>query len=236
MNGEEKPLDLRVLGMAATLAEGVYKDDWESAAQVGAVPYGVHQVVMSGGDMIAHCPDNSPRSSILAEYIASMTPQVAMRLIRVAEASKRLSENLRISQGLAAANVTSVKINPGDVLIIRIAESEGPTTHDHFAELARNLSHHFPPGTPVLLTNDIDISALNEEAMRKAGWVKEPQWNPMSEAPPFPFSGDICLTNGRVIKNASWCSGYWTSTYKPSTFEARQVSHWRHPTPEPKKP
>jgi hypothetical protein len=172
MNGEAKTLDLRELGMVTTLASGVYKGYWDNAAQVGGVPEGIHQVVISGEDVIAHCPDNSPRSSILADYFATMTPEVVMQLIRIAETNMRLSENLRISQGLAAANVTSVKINPGDVLIIRIAESEGPTTHDHFEELARNLSQHFPQGTPVLLTNDIDISALDEDAMRQAGWVK----------------------------------------------------------------
>lgn len=172
MNGEQKPLDLRALGMVTTLAEAIYKDDWESAALVGAVPYGVHQVVMSGGDMIAHCPDNSPRSSILAEYLASMTPQVAMRLIRIAKEAQQLAENLRIAQQLAKATVTAVTINPGDMLVIRTDGELNGTTYDQFAELARNLSQHFPVGTPVMLTNDVDISALDEDAMLQAGWVK----------------------------------------------------------------
>lgn len=179
MNGEQKPLDLRQLGMTTTLAEAIYKGEWECAAQAGLMPYGVRQVVVSSGDVIACCHDNSPRSSILAEYIATMTPQIAMRLIRIAEASEHMAENLRIAQGLAKANVTAVTINPGDVLVIRIEASQDPTTHDQFVELSRNLSAYFPEGTPVLLTNDIDISALDEEAMRHAGWVKATP--PMSE-------------------------------------------------------
>lgn len=170
MNGEQEPLDLPAISAAALYAVTVYASSWESSLVTSlALPV---QGIVSDGDVILTCPDNSPRSSRLADYLASVHPSVILRMLKMLMDGQRLAENLRIAQALATANIKAVTVNPGDVLVIRMSDSEHPTTHDQFAELSRNLSGHFPVGTPVLLTNDIDISALDEEAMRMAGWVK----------------------------------------------------------------
>lgn len=112
-------------------------------------------------------------------FLRAAKPAVVLNMVRqlrrlreYADAIAKMQENLRIAQQLADANISTVKVNPGDVLLISTKASCTPATHDQFAELSRNLGRHFPEGTPVILTNDVDISALDAEAMRQAGWVK----------------------------------------------------------------
>jgi len=56
-----------------------------------------------------------------------------------------------------------------------------------------------------------------------------PDWQAMSTEPPFPFTGDICVS-GRVILGAAWCAGYWQTPGR--SVDRERVSHWKFPNPE----
>lgn len=183
MNGEPKPLDLDAIEAAARAATPQDFDSAEDKSTGGWVECpacGGEGSVEVIADYLNY--DNEAlgvqfygvgNAHVNAEaFYRAVNPAVVLALVNLARHAKLLAENLRIAQQLAKATVTAVTINPGDVLVIRTDSTLNQTTYDQFAELSRNLSAHFPVGTPVLLTNDVDISALDEDAMRKAGWVK----------------------------------------------------------------
>lgn len=61
-----------------------------------------------------------------------------------------------------------------------------------------------------------------------------PAWHPMSEDPPFPFTGDIFVA-GKVVVGASWCSGYWQSVRR-GCLDRDSVSHWKPRNPDVQPP
>ena len=62
----------------------------------------------------------------------------------------------------------------------------------------------------------------------------QPAWHPMSEDPPFPFTGDI-FVGGKVVAGAAWCAGYWQAK-RGGCVDRKSVSHWKHSNPAVRNP
>lgn len=64
------------------------------------------------------------------------------------------------------------------------------------------------------------------EASRSATEAElQPAWRPMSEDPPFPFTGDIFVA-GQVVIGAVWCAGCWQMPYRGSV-DRSDVTNWK---------
>ena len=62
----------------------------------------------------------------------------------------------------------------------------------------------------------------------------QPEWHPMSEDPPFPFTGDIFVA-GKIWIGVAWCAGYWTTT-RGGCLDRESVSHWKRSNPHVQPP
>lgn len=91
-----------------------------------------------------------------AAYAAAAQPSVVLELVR----------RLRIAEQMGEANLLKISASEGDTLVIRYTDL--PMAE----EARRGLAGTLPPGVrAVLLPPSMEISALDENAMRAAGWV-----------------------------------------------------------------
>ncbi len=147
-------LDLTTLEAAAQLAAVRFQDKWESvAAEDGGK---VHQCVVVDDAGMLRCPDNSPRSSILADYVAAAHPSIVLELMR----------RLRIAEAVGQATMLRINAGAGDTLVIGIEPEFMPNFKN---ALAGSLQ---PGMRAVIMPKGMDVQGLDEDAMRAAGWVR----------------------------------------------------------------
>lgn len=154
-----------------------------------------------------------------AKFVAATNPAVVLELIR----------RLRAAEALAASRIETIPVETQVLAIFQELRAEQASEAEEFAEAIR--ARCGQQALVVFFQDGASIDAMDEEQMRQAGWVREPQWQPMSEAPPFPFTGDI-VACGRVIQSADWCSGYWRAP-RGRSIPVKDVTYWRHRTPGP---
>ena len=93
-------------------------------------------------------------------FYRAANPAVVLELVR----------RLRIAEQMSEANLLKICAAAGDTLIIR-------TTDEYMAqESARGLAGTLPIGMrAILISNEMEVSALDVDQMREAGWVREPK-------------------------------------------------------------
>lgn len=92
-----------------------------------------------------------------ANFACTASPAVVLELVR----------RLRIAEQMGEANLLKISASEGDTLVIRYTDL--PMAE----EARRGLAGTLPPGVrAVLLPPTMEISALDENAMRAAGWVR----------------------------------------------------------------
>lgn len=95
-------------------------------------------------------------------FIASANPDVVLELVR----------RLRAAEAAAAANLATLNLKAGDMLVVRIDADLHPN-REQFVAFANGLRGMLPEGVQAMVLPDaVNVSAMPEDAMRRAGWVR----------------------------------------------------------------
>lgn len=91
---------------------------------------------------------------------------------RHSSAILELIRRLRVAEAEASANLSALKLNSGDMLIVRTSPELFPNKAQ-FAEFAYGLRGMLPEGVQAMILPDgVSVSAIPESDMRNAGWVR----------------------------------------------------------------
>lgn len=174
--------------------------------------------ILEGCKMVADiCNGADFEKERIGNYIAAAQPAVVLELIR----------RLRIAEAVGEANMLRLNSQAGDILAFGIEPEFMP-------EFQQAIAGALLPGMRALIMEKgIELRSLNEEAMHAAGWMRKPEWHPMSEEPPFPFTG-VIKCGGGILHDAAWCSGYWR--WHGREIGRDEVTHWRAPWPRVEAP